>query len=107
MIEIKLTDVPEFDKQLKITITLEKDGEGIRESVTTTPVPPPSLESPVVNPEVVQPLLETKTKRTTKKKTTEKEERKVDTGDGSTLSTCNSNPQPPKKFSGNMMNLDF
>lgn len=43
MIEIKLTELPEFDSQLKITITLEKDGEGIRESITTSPDPSPSL----------------------------------------------------------------
>lgn len=105
MIEIKLSDIPEFKKQLKITITLEKDGEGIRESVITTPDPSPSLGSPVVDAPVV-PTNVTQRKRTTKKSTTGEVENN-DTGDGSTLSTTKETPKSPKKYSGNMMNLDF
>lgn len=114
MIEIKLTDLPEFDRQLRITILLEKDGEGIRESITTTPEPS-SSPSPV---DSTPPT----TKRASKKKTTQESGIK-ETGDGINnaesgvekslptpaieTSTASHTTPTGKRRSGNMMSMEF
>lgn len=95
MIEIKLTDLPEFDRQLKITITLEKDEEGIRESVTTSPELPSSPSSPIDTPTTIK-------KRTATKKT-----QPLETGDGIKGDKVEQSSSPPTKRSGNMMNLEI
>lgn len=119
MIEIKLTDLPEFKDQLKITITLEKDGEGIKESVTTSPDPSPLPSSFPSTPP---------TKKRTKKESETKEtpvESKKNAGDGNIFETpdvvsmspatptqtesspASINEPKPKRRSGNMMGLEF
>lgn len=112
MIEIKLTELPEFDRQLKITILLEKDGEGIRESISTSTEP--SLPSSPVD----------STPPTTKRAGTKKKTQgsSKETGDGinaessvknslseSTIETSTASPQTPsaRKRSGNMMSMEF
>lgn len=114
-LKIELTDLPEFENNLEVIITLRKDGNSggdVKVSSTT------SSFNDVIKTEIKQEKEKTETKKKEKKSKISVDgegiEAKVSSSTKTSKpeeplsNTSSSNSTPAKsKFSGNMMNLDF
>lgn len=108
MIKIELSELPEFEKEIKITITLEKDNEGKVEGKIITP----STTSPIILDDNISDSTPQITK---KRRTTSTKESREGSSVEEKVKPILSESITPKieptkvksKSSGNLMGMDF